>query len=238
MPPPASAYGPSSSRAEPTLGIVVPTLHERSWLPGCLECLAGMGVPVLVVDGGSADGTAELAANHPSRPEVLTVYGGRHRQLNAALERLSTTWVLILPADGRLLPGAAQRISAACTHLPGTAACLEMQPDDRSWPHRLRRRWSATRSRLTGGAYLDQAPIFRRQAVIAAGGFHACGSYDSAELGWRLRHHGTFSVLHEPVVISCREYRRDGFWQATLRHQGSRWRQFRAGYTNDARASA
>lgn len=238
MPPPASASGPGSSRAEPTLGIVVPTLRERSWLPGCLDCLAGMGVPVLVVDGGSADGTAERALHHPSRPAVLTVRGGRHRQLNAALERLSTTWVLILPADGRLLPGAAQRLSAACAHLPGAAACLAMQPDDRSWLHRLRRSWSARRSCLTGGAYLDQAPLFRRHAAIAAGGFRACGPYDSAELGWRLRRHGPFSVLHEPVVISCREYRREGFWQATLRHQGSRWRQFRSGSTSDAQAHA
>lgn len=213
---------------EPALGVVVPTLQERSWLPGCLDGLAGMGVPVLVVDGGSADGTADLAAAHPSLPAVMTIPGGRHRQLHAALERLAVTWVLVLPADGRLLPGAARRIAAACAKLPGAAACLTMHPDDRSWPHRMRGRWSAMRSRLTGGAYLDQAPLFHRQSALAVGGFHARGAYDSADLGWRLRRHGPFAVLPEPVVISCREYRRLGYWGATLLHQHLRCRRFRA----------
>jgi len=204
---------------EPNLGVVIPTLQERAWIPGCLDHLAGIGVPVLVADGGSVDGTADIAAGHPTRPAVLTVCGGRHRQLNAALERLDVTWVLVLPADGRLLPGAAERLTGACAQLPGAAACLDMWPDDRTWLHRLRSRWSALRSHMTGGAYLDQAPIFHRRSVLAAGGFRARGAYDSADLGWRLRHLGPFTVLNEPVVVSCREYRRLGFWKATWHHQ-------------------
>lgn len=213
---------------EPNLGIVIPTLQERAWLPGCLDCLAGVDVPVLVADGGSVDGTAEIARCHPIHPQVLTVCGGRHRQLNAALERLEVTWVLVLPADGRLLPGAVERIVGACTRLSGAAACLDLRPDDRAWLHRLRGRWSALRSRLTGGAYLDQAPLVHRSSALAVGGFRARGAYDSADLGWRLRHRGPFTVLDEPVVVSCREYRRLGFWGTTLRHQGLRWRQYRA----------
>lgn len=204
---------------EPILGVVIPTLQERAWLPGCLDCLAGVGIPVLVADGGSVDGTAEIAARHPIRPQVLTASGGRHRQLNAALERLDVAWVLVLPADGRLLPGAVERITVACARLPGAAACLDMWPDERTWLHRLRGRWSAWRSRLTGGAYLDQAPLFHRGSALASGGFRACGAYDSADLGWHLRHRGPFTVLDEPVVVSCREYRREGFWRTTLLHQ-------------------
>jgi glycosyltransferase involved in cell wall biosynthesis len=218
----------------PILGIVIPTLQERAWLPGCLDRLADAGVPVLVVDGDSDDGTAAIAAQHPIRPQVLSVTGGRHHQLNAAMERLDVAWVLVLPADGRLLPGAAQRIGNACTRLPGAAACLELRPDDRAWPHRMRGRWSALRSRLTGGAYLDQAPLFHRRSVLAVGAFRARGTYDSADLGWRLRHLGTFTVLPEPVVVSCREYRRLGFWGATWRHQGLRWRQFHATSVDEA----
>lgn len=210
---------------EPMLGIVVPTLRERSWLPGCLDSLIGMDVPVLVADGGSADGTIAVTASHPVRPRVVTVAGGRHRQLNAALDRLTSVWVLVLPADGRLLPGADRRIGAACARLPGMAACLRMHPDDHSWPHRLRAAWSRMRGRCTGGAYLDQAPIFHRRSALLAGGFRDRGPYDSADLGWRLRHHGSFSVLAEPLVVSCREYRQLGFWRTTLRHQGLRMTQ-------------
>ena len=120
-----------------------------------------------------------------------------------------------------------ERIAGLCTHLPAAAACLTMAPDDRVWYHRLRGAWSGLRSRLTNGAYLDQAPLFRRDEALAVGGFHACGAYDSADLGWRLRAHGRFVVVSEPVIMSCREYHQRGFLGATLRHQRLRWRQFR-----------
>ncbi len=209
------------------LGIIIPTLMEERWLPGCLDSLGDATVPVLVADGGSTDATRTVAAAHRLRPRVLQVPGGRHRQLNVALEQIAADWVLILPADGRLLPGAIERIACTCTHLPTAASCLTMTPDDHVWYHRLRGAWSGVRSRMTGGAYLDQAPLFRRGAALAIGGFRRCGTYDSADLGRRLRTDGRFAVLSEPVVMSCREYHQLGFWGATLRHQRLRWRWFR-----------
>jgi len=207
------------------LGIIIPTLMEERWLPECLYSLGDATVPVLVADGGSTDATRPVAAAHRLQPQVLQVPGGRHQQLNVAMKQISSEWVLILPADGRLLPGAIERVACTCTDLPGAAACLTLTPDERVWYHRLRGTWSGLRSRLTGGAYLDQAPLFRRSAALAVGGFRACGAYDSADLGWRLRSNGRFVVVSEPVVMSCREYRQLGFWGATLRHQRLRCRQ-------------
>ncbi len=225
-----TAGGGSVVSADPlrtaALGIIVPTLDEERWLPGCLDCLHETDAPVVVVDGGSTDGTCAVATNHPVQPRLLRVPGGRHRQLNSAVTLLRTTWVLILPADGRLLPGAIKRIVQACHRLTTAAACLTMRADDAAWHHRLRGVWSGVRCRSTGGAYLDQAPLFRRRDVLAVGGFRAHGSYDSADLGQRLRHHGALTVLPEPVVVSCREYRRLGFWPATCGHQRRRWRRF------------
>jgi glycosyltransferase involved in cell wall biosynthesis len=218
-----------------TLGIIIPTRQEERWLPGCLDCLGHTGAPVVVADGGSTDGTRRMASAHPLRPLVLDTPGGRHRQVNAALAALVTDWILVLPADARLRPGGIERIVEQCRRLRSATGCLAMWPDDRRWHHRLRGRWSGIRSRITGGAYLDQAPLFRRDAAVRVGGFRACGSYDSADLGWRLRHAGPIAILAEPVVISCREYHRGGVWRATLRHQVLRWRQLRAAVPRDAR---
>ncbi len=80
------------------------------------------------------------------------------------------------------------------------------------------------RSRWTGGAYLDQAPVFRRAAAMQSGGFHDCGPYDSADLGWRLRHHGALRVLKEPVLVSCRAYHSHGVVRTILQHQCQRLR--------------
>lgn len=205
------------------LGIVIPTLNEAAMLPGCLASLSGC-CPVLVADGGSTDGTVALASRHPLAPRVIVTAGGRDRQLTRALESLACDWVLVLPADGRLRAGAECRIARRCAELRGATACLDLIPDDGAWHHRLRRSWSRLRSRWTGGAYLDQAPLFRRAAAMQAGAFRPCGAYDSAELGWRLRQHGPLCVLPEPVLVSCRAYRSHGVVRTVIHHQRQRLR--------------
>ncbi|MBA2479972.1 MAG: glycosyltransferase [Planctomycetes bacterium] len=219
----------------PALGIIIPTLREARWLPGCLDSLADSDIPVLVVDGGSDDQTAEIATRHPRRPSVAIVTGGRHAQLNAAFNRLNAEWILLLPADARLLPGAVTRIVRRCATVPSAIACLRLYPDDRGWYHQVRAAWSGIRCRLTGGAYMDQAPLFRRREAVLAGGFRNCGPYDSADLGRRLGRHGSMIVLPEPVVISCREYRRLGVLRTTLRHQRLRWQWIQAQGTHGSR---
>jgi GT2 family glycosyltransferase len=51
----------------PTVSVVLPTLNERGFLRDCLDSLVGQDydeiVEVLVVDGGSRDGTREIAAS-------------------------------------------------------------------------------------------------------------------------------------------------------------------------------
>lgn len=50
--------------AQPTVSIVLPTLNERSYIRDCLDALTtqdyGNVIELLVVDGGSADGTREI----------------------------------------------------------------------------------------------------------------------------------------------------------------------------------
>ncbi len=61
----------SAPHSLPTVSVVLPTLNERPYLRDCLDSLATQDYPyvieVLVIDGGSRDGTRELAARfgHP-----------------------------------------------------------------------------------------------------------------------------------------------------------------------------
>ncbi|MBW1991798.1 MAG: glycosyltransferase, partial [Deltaproteobacteria bacterium] len=69
--------------AQPLISIIIPTLNERENLK---ELLAGLPrdpkVEVMVADGGSTDGTPEVAARFP-RVQVLSCARGRGRQMNA-----------------------------------------------------------------------------------------------------------------------------------------------------------
>ncbi|MDP3614606.1 MAG: glycosyltransferase, partial [Rubrivivax sp.] len=66
------------------LSIVMPVLDEAEGIVTTLQALAPLraaGHEVIVVDGGSSDGTAELAM--PLADRVVTSPRGRARQMNA-----------------------------------------------------------------------------------------------------------------------------------------------------------
>ena len=90
--------------ASPDLSVVVPVLNEREnverLLPRAAAAIAGLGLSheLLVVDGGSTDGTAEAAAAAGARVlrQELPGYGGALRE---GLAAATGTYVLTLDAD-------------------------------------------------------------------------------------------------------------------------------------------
>ncbi|MEU6131840.1 glycosyltransferase family 2 protein [Saccharopolyspora sp. NPDC047091] len=89
--------------------VVVVTWRGRRHLTACLDAVAALDRPhrTLVVDNASDDGTAELIARHPSRPEVLRLprnlgYAGG---IAAALPRIGTPFTAWLNDDAAPEPG-------------------------------------------------------------------------------------------------------------------------------------
>ena len=85
------------------LSIVVPVLDEASEIEAALRALApyrARGAEVIVVDGGSADGTAALAA--PLADSVMIAPRGRASQMNAGAAAARADVLLFLHADTRL----------------------------------------------------------------------------------------------------------------------------------------
>ncbi len=92
------------------LSIVMPVLNEAPGIEAALAALApyrARGVEVIVVDGGSKDGTAELA--RPLADRVLTAARGRAAQMNAGAAAATGDVLLFLHADTRL-PDHADRL--------------------------------------------------------------------------------------------------------------------------------
>lgn len=95
-----------TSEHRPELSVIVPILNERSILPELLANLASQNditLELLLSDGGSTDGSMELARRlAPTLPFPLitiTAEKGRGRQMNAAVEVSSGTCLLFLHAD-------------------------------------------------------------------------------------------------------------------------------------------
>ncbi|MFH1044054.1 MAG: glycosyltransferase family 2 protein [Pseudomonadota bacterium] len=82
------------------LSVVIITNNAATQLAACLES-ASFADEIVVVDSGSSDGTAELAALHGARV-LQQKWLGFGRQKQFAVEAARHDWVLCLDADERL----------------------------------------------------------------------------------------------------------------------------------------
>ena len=79
---------------------------EESFLPGCLQSLAGIVDEVVIVDTGSRDATASIAIAAGARVLPHDWQDDFSAARNAALDAVTCDWVLYIDADERLvLPG-------------------------------------------------------------------------------------------------------------------------------------
>lgn len=85
------------------LSIIIPTLNEAAALPQLLQQLRAqqdIDAEIIVADGGSTDGTVEIAKHADA--QVITATRGRGRQMNAGAGRATGEFLLFLHADTQL----------------------------------------------------------------------------------------------------------------------------------------
>jgi glycosyltransferase involved in cell wall biosynthesis len=148
------------------LSIIVPVLNEAGVIAQTLDALAPLraaGHEVIVVDGGSSDGTQARYAGRADT--VLDAPRGRARQMNAGAARAQGDVLLFLHADTRLPPQAdvvVARTLATPTLTQGADwGRFDVRIAGRSRLLPLVAALMNLRSRLTGIATGDQAMFVR-----------------------------------------------------------------------------
>jgi rSAM/selenodomain-associated transferase 2 len=205
----------------------MPALNEAAGIAATLQALEPLraaGHEIIVVDGGSTDGTAALAAPLASR--VLQAPRGRARQMNAGAAVASGDVLLFLHAD-------------TCLPADADAAVVRAVDGGRRWGRfdvRIsgRSAWFGPiaalmnlRSRLTGIATGDQAIFVTRAQFQALGGFADQPLMEDIELSRRLRAMGPPVCLRERVLTSGRRWETNGVWRTILLMWRLRWRYWR-----------
>ena len=198
------------------LSIVMPVLDEAAEIEAALSALAPYrrrGVEVIVVDGGSSDGTAERARMLADR--VIAAARGRSLQMNAGATAARGDVLLFLHADTQL-PENADRLV-----LDGLAV------SDRVWGRfdvrikgggllgliSLIMNW---RSRLSGIATGDQSLFVTRAAFDSVGGFPPIALMEDVVLSAKLKRIGRPCALRARVTTSARRWRRHGTLRTVL----------------------
>jgi rSAM/selenodomain-associated transferase 2 len=199
------------------LSIIIPAVDEAENLARLLPTLV-VGCPeaeIIVVDGGSSDGTADVArACPPTR--VLMSARGRARQMNAGAWAARGDVLLFLHAD-TLLPANAE---AAIARAVGDPAIVGGRFDVRfaseRWPLRVIAAFMNRRSRLTGIATGDQAIFVRRAAFESLGGYADIPLMEDIDLSRRLKRLGRMGSLRARVTTSARKWEQEGIVRTIL----------------------
>ncbi len=198
------------------LSIVMPVLNEAAGIEAALQMLASIrarGAEVIVVDGGSSDGTPELAC--PLADRVIAGPRGRGVQMNAAAAIARGDVLLFLHADTRL-PDDADRLVLDGLERTGCAWGRFGVRFDGGGLLALVALMMNTRSRLSGIATGDQAMFVTRAAFDAAGGFPPIALMEDVALSARLKRIGRPLCLAARVTTSGRRWQRHGVLRTIL----------------------
>ena len=201
------------------LTIVVPVLDEAAAVAttmAALQPLRAQGHEVIVVDGGSRDGTFEIA--RPLADRALVAPRGRATQMNAGARAATGDVLVFLHAD-TLLPAGATAAVAVAGAVAGGARWGRFDVTITGRPRILRvvAAMMNLRSRLTGIATGDQAIFVERALFEAAGGFAEIPLMEDIALSKALkRRSGRPACLRERVTTSGRRWETHGPWRTIV----------------------
>jgi rSAM/selenodomain-associated transferase 2 len=213
----AKANESAGESRTPVISIIIPTLNEvRSLGP----TLAGIPVSpdreIILVDGGSTDGTWEAAASFPGLRRLRSPRG-RGIQMNAGAAAARGDILVFLHADTRLGEAhlASLRRAAAAPGFGAAAFELALFPPGRGLA--LIARGANWRSRLLGLPYGDQVLCVRRNLFYSLGGF-AHRRPEDLDLVLRLKRFTRVRLLTPAVASSGRRWLEHGYLRTTLKN--------------------
>lgn len=205
----------------PFFSAIVPALDERDQIDETLRRAAtalGPDTELIVVDGGSRDGTPEVAAR---RARVLHAAPCRGRQLHLGAEAARGAVLVFLHADTWLSPGAGGAVRDAVAR-GAAAGCFRFEVRGRERRYRWLERGVRWRTRRFGTATGDQGLFATREAYGASGGFGPHPLFEDVRWVRAVRRIGPFAPVAAAAATSPRRWAARGFARTVLTHWGLR----------------
>lgn len=199
------------------ISVVIPTLDERGGIGATLAALQPLrrdGHEIVVVDGGSADGTLEAVGGLAD--QAIRSPRGRANQQNAGAAAAHGDIFLFLHADTRLPHGADALVLDALSRSGRGWGRFDVRLSGRHPLLRIVERMISWRSRLTGIATGDQAIFVRRESFTRVGGFPTLPLMEDVALSRALKGLGPPVCLRACVTTSSRRWETHGLVRTIL----------------------
>lgn len=189
------------------LSVIIPVLNEADTLPPLIDSLQAEAGPleIIVVDGGSSDGSVDIALGRGVRVEKSA--RGRGHQLAAGAELAGGEILLFLHADSVFPP---QGLTAIRRHLSARPELLGgnfrlLFDGDRHFDRWLEGFYAWIRGK---GLYYGDSGIFvRHDAYRRLGGIRTIPLMEDYDLVQRMEADGaTVCIQHPPLLTSSRRF--------------------------------
>jgi rSAM/selenodomain-associated transferase 2 len=195
------------------ISVAIPALNEAGHIAACVRSVTEQpgGAEVIVVDGGSTDGTPAIAL-----PLATVICTGRGRvvQMNAGARRSSGEVLLFLHGDSALHPEALAHVRRAFEDPQIAGGTFTLRFDSN---HPLLRFYAfLTRFRFRYFHFGDQGIFVRRSVFERLGGFKEIPLMEDLDFLRRLRSTGRVALIPRPVTTSARRFLERGLVRQQL----------------------
>ncbi len=198
------------------ISIIVPVLNEAASIERFLRCLRERAgdAEVIIVDGGSSDGTFDLARNHCDR--CLNVPRGRAVQMNAGARAASGDSFWFVHSDCEVPPGCLQQMADALGQPEVLGGFFRIRIPNERFVYRLTDSFAHYAGLLLRTRFGDHGFFCRRTAFEEIGGFPEVPLMEDAEFFRKLRRLGRIAIIPSRLISSPRRYEEIGPWRLTL----------------------
>jgi rSAM/selenodomain-associated transferase 2 len=162
---------------------------------------------LVVVDGGSRDGTPQLA--RLGGAQVMHAQASRGWQLQRGVAATTAPWLLLLHADARLQPGWSEALRRAMA-APEAVWAFDLAVEGPGVALRLLEWAVRLRSQLRRLPYGDQGLLLPRALLERAGGIPPLPLMEDLLLIQRLQHLAPIRRLGCPLQVNGRRWQRHG----------------------------
>ena len=200
----------------PLLSVVIPVRNEAQALPyllGDLADLRAAGAELILVDGGSTDGTCELALGRVD--QLLRTAPGRALQMNAGAAVARGEYLWFVHADTRVSVESLESLQGALNEGPLWGR-FDVRLSGPGLALRVIGAMINLRSRLSGIASGDQGIFVARQRFEALGGYAPIPLMEDLQLCRRLRALARPRCVRPPLLTSSRRWEQHGIWRTVV----------------------
>jgi len=193
------------SMGKPMISVIIPALNEEALIGAAIASATDPSCEeIIVVDGGSTDGTAHIARS--TGAAVYQTPPSKAGQMNAGAALARGEILLFLHADTRLPPDYPDRVKS-CLAASGVAAgAFRLGIDAAGARLRFIERVANLRAGLLQMPYGDQAVFMPAEKFGAAGGYPNVAIMEDFELVRRLRRLGRIALIPAAVLTSPRRW--------------------------------